>query len=61
LRNEGFKVNSANPGFTATDLNQHTGPKHVSQAGEFIARIASLPPGNIPTGSYFNEDGLLPW
>jgi len=61
LRSEGFKVNSANPGFTATDLNHHRGIKSAKQAGEFIGLIASLPIGNIPTGSYFNEDGVLPF
>ncbi|KAF2069827.1 hypothetical protein CYY_008849 [Polysphondylium violaceum] len=61
LMSEGFKVNAVSPGYTRTDMNSGTGDKSANQAGQFVARIASLPPGNIPTASYFHEGGVLPW
>ncbi|MFU2319257.1 SDR family NAD(P)-dependent oxidoreductase [Rahnella sp. PCH160] len=54
------KVNTADPGYTATDLNGHTMPSTVEQAAEIAFRLATLPPEG-PTAGYFNEDGLLPW
>jgi NAD(P)-dependent dehydrogenase (short-subunit alcohol dehydrogenase family) len=37
-----FKVNSVNPGYTATDFNHHRNVKPVEQAGRFIASFATL-------------------
>jgi NAD(P)-dependent dehydrogenase (short-subunit alcohol dehydrogenase family) len=56
----GFKINAADPGYTATDLNGFTGPRTVEQAATVIVRLATLPPDG-PTGGFFNEDGPVPW
>src|SRR5688572_11821500 len=43
LKDTPIKVNSADPGFTATDLNDHRGHKTVEQGAEIIVRLATLP------------------
>lgn len=48
----GIKVNSADPGYTATDFNGHSGYRTVGQAAEIIVRLATLDE-NGPTGGYF--------
>jgi NAD(P)-dependent dehydrogenase (short-subunit alcohol dehydrogenase family) len=56
----GFKVNAADPGYTATDLNGHTGYRTVGQAAEIAVRLAMLDPEG-PTAGFFDENGSLPW
>ena len=56
----GIKVNSADPGYTATDFNGHSGYRTVEQAAEIIVRLATLDE-NGPTGGYFYDEGPLPW
>ena len=60
LESAGIKVNSACPGFTATDLNHHQGTRTVEQAAHQPVRMALLEPDG-PTGTFSNEDGPLPW
>lgn len=60
LRETNIKVNSADPGFTATDLNGHRGYKTVKQGASVIVELASLPVDGA-TGSYFDDKGVLPW
>ena len=60
LRNTPIKVNSADPGFTSTDMNGHTGPKRPEDAALVPVRLATLPPDG-PTGGYFDENGPVPW
>jgi NAD(P)-dependent dehydrogenase (short-subunit alcohol dehydrogenase family) len=60
LRDLGIKVNSANPGFTATDMNQHRGTKTVAQGAATPVRLALLPDDG-PTGGVFSDEGLDPW
>ncbi len=55
-----IKVNSANPGFTATDLNQHRGHQTVEQGAAETIRLALLGPDG-PTGGFFETGGALPW
>lgn len=56
----GIKVNAADPGFTATDLNGHTGYRTVEQGAEIAVRLATLP-ADGPTGGFFDETGPQPW
>ncbi|MGH2860725.1 MAG: SDR family NAD(P)-dependent oxidoreductase [Solirubrobacteraceae bacterium] len=56
----GIKVNSANPGFTATDLNNFEGTRTVQQAAREPVRLALLGPDD-PTGTFSSEDGPVPW
>jgi len=60
LKGTPIKVNAADPGYVATDLNQHRGPRTVQQGAIAPVRLATLPPDG-PTGGYFNEDGTVPW
>lgn len=55
-----IKVNSADLGYTATDLNDHQGTRTVEQGARAAVRLATLPPDG-PTGGFFNEEGPVPW
>jgi len=60
LRNTPIKVNAADPGYVATDMNRHQGVRTVEQGAATPVRLALLPPDG-PTGGYFSDDGPLPW
>ena len=65
LRDTVFQVNAVDPGFTATDFNNHRGTSSVEVAGTRIARVAMLGPGG-PTGTFISEEndpdtGQIPW
>jgi hypothetical protein len=53
-------VNSADPGFTATDLNQHRGYQTVEQSASEAVRLALLP-ADGRTGGFFSTAGRDPW
>ena len=56
----GIKVNAADPGFTATDMNQHRGTRTVDDAAATPVRLALLPDDGA-TGGVFGNDGPEPW
>jgi len=56
----GFKVNAGCPGYTATDLNQHTGSRTPEQGAAIGIRLATLP-NDGPTGGFFDDDGTVAW
>ncbi len=60
LAGAGIKVNAADPGYTATDLNRNSGHRTVEQAAEIAVRLATLPDDG-PTGGFFNDEGEVPW
>jgi NAD(P)-dependent dehydrogenase (short-subunit alcohol dehydrogenase family) len=60
LRDTRIKVNSADPGFTATDLNQHRGYQTAEQGASEAVRLALLP-ADGPTGGFFSSAGRDPW
>jgi NAD(P)-dependent dehydrogenase (short-subunit alcohol dehydrogenase family) len=60
LRGTAIKVNAADPGYTATDMNNHMGPRSVEQGARVAVRLATLPEDG-PTGGFFDENGALPW
>ena len=60
LRDTPLKVNAADPGYVATDMNQHQGVRSVEQGAATPVRLALLP-ADGPSGGYFNDDGPLPW
>jgi NAD(P)-dependent dehydrogenase (short-subunit alcohol dehydrogenase family) len=55
-----IKVNTADPGYTATDLNHHSGPQSVDVGAQSTVFLATLPDDG-PTGTYQDKDGVLPW
>jgi NAD(P)-dependent dehydrogenase (short-subunit alcohol dehydrogenase family) len=55
-----MRINAVEPGFTATDLNRHTGRQTVEEGAEIIVRMAQVGPDG-PTGGYFDAEGRLPW
>ncbi len=60
LRDSPIKVNAADPGYTATDLNRHRGTRSIAQGAEIAVRLALLPDDG-PTGGFFNDEGRQPW
>jgi NAD(P)-dependent dehydrogenase (short-subunit alcohol dehydrogenase family) len=60
LRETKIKVNSACPGYTATDLNNHSGPQTLEEGAVAIVRLAQLPDDG-PTGSFIHKDGTYSW
>jgi NAD(P)-dependent dehydrogenase (short-subunit alcohol dehydrogenase family) len=60
LRNTPIKVNSVNPGFTATDLNGHRGTQTVEEGAAEAVRQALIS-DDAPTGGFFETGGVVPW
>ncbi|MFL9877655.1 SDR family oxidoreductase [Herbaspirillum rhizosphaerae] len=60
LKDEGFRINSINPGFTATDLNAFRGTGSVSDAAAVVVKYATLDRDG-PTGGFFMLNGQVPW
>ncbi|WP_448698548.1 SDR family oxidoreductase [Mucilaginibacter sp. AW1-3] len=60
LRDTAFKVNAVNPGYTATDFNQHRGDKAVEVSASLIVEYALLN-ADAPTGKFISDDGETPW
>jgi NAD(P)-dependent dehydrogenase (short-subunit alcohol dehydrogenase family) len=55
-----IKVNAADPGYTDTDFNNHRGYRSVEQAATIIVHLATLGEDG-PTGTFQDEDGVIPW
>lgn len=55
-----WRVNSADPGFTATDLNQHRGTQTVEEGTDAIVVLATVGPDG-PTGTFRDRNGTVPW
>lgn len=69
LRDTPIKVNAANPGYCATDLNHNSGFRTADQGAEVCVHLATLPDDG-PTGQFWGylwtADGsgglgVLPW
>ncbi|HEV7306630.1 SDR family NAD(P)-dependent oxidoreductase [Ensifer sp.] len=60
LEQTNIKVNTACPGFTATDLNDFRGTRTVEQGARQAVRLALLSKEG-PTGTFSDEDGTVPW
>ena len=56
----GIKVNAADPGYTATDFNGHSGYRTVEQAADGIVWLANLDSSG-PTGGFYFEQNQVPW
>ncbi|BCJ47973.1 dehydrogenase [Actinoplanes ianthinogenes] len=55
----GILINAACPGLVATDFTGFRG-RPAREAAATAIRLATLPDGG-PTGSFFNDDGVIPW
>ncbi|MEH2316119.1 SDR family oxidoreductase [Nostoc sp.] len=60
LKDTAIKVNAANPGYTATDINQYQGHRTVEQGAIAAVRLATLPDDGS-SGGFFDENGVVPW
>lgn len=60
LQNTSIKVNAACPGFTATDLNNFRGTRSVEEGAREAVRLALIG-ADGPTGTFSNDDGIIPW
>jgi NAD(P)-dependent dehydrogenase (short-subunit alcohol dehydrogenase family) len=60
LKDTGIKVNSADRGFTAIDLNDHRGFQTVAQGAAAAIRLALLADDG-PTGGFFSVNQQEPW
>jgi NAD(P)-dependent dehydrogenase (short-subunit alcohol dehydrogenase family) len=55
-----MRINSVDPGFTATDLNANRGTQTVTEGTDAIVSIATIGPDG-PTGSFLSRTGPVPW
>src|SRR5262249_15784384 len=60
LEDSGIKVNSADPGYTATDLNRNRGRQTVQEGAAAAVRLALLPDDG-PSGGFFSASAQEPW
>jgi NAD(P)-dependent dehydrogenase (short-subunit alcohol dehydrogenase family) len=60
LKDTSIKVNAICPGYCATDLNNHSGPRTAAQGAVAAIEYATIGDDG-PTGGYFNEEGRVPW
>ncbi|WP_445150459.1 SDR family NAD(P)-dependent oxidoreductase [Baekduia sp. Peel2402] len=55
-----FRVNVVDPGYTATDLNGHSGHQTVTEGTDAIVAMAQVGKDG-PTQTFQDRDGLVPW
>ncbi|MBV9451834.1 MAG: SDR family oxidoreductase [Streptosporangiaceae bacterium] len=55
-----IKINSATPGYTATDMNDFQGTRTVAEAARVIVGLATLPDDG-PSGGFFSDQGPVAW
>jgi NAD(P)-dependent dehydrogenase (short-subunit alcohol dehydrogenase family) len=60
LRDTAIKVNTVNPGYTATDLNGNRGTQTLEEGAAEIIRQC-LVPDDAPSGGFFETGGVVPW
>jgi NAD(P)-dependent dehydrogenase (short-subunit alcohol dehydrogenase family) len=60
LSDTNILINAGCPGYCATDLNAFHGVRTPAQGAAIAIRLATLPDGG-PTGSFFEDDGVVPW
>jgi NAD(P)-dependent dehydrogenase (short-subunit alcohol dehydrogenase family) len=60
LRGTPIKVNSADPGYTATALTGYHGEHGVEKGAVVAVHLATLE-ADGPTGGFFGNEGPLPW
>ncbi|MCW2868342.1 MAG: short chain dehydrogenase/reductase family oxidoreductase [Marmoricola sp.] len=54
------RVNAADPGYTATDLNAHSGPQTLTEGTDAIVTLATEGPGHA-SGRFVDRHGETTW
>jgi NAD(P)-dependent dehydrogenase (short-subunit alcohol dehydrogenase family) len=54
------RINVIDPGYTATDLNGHSGPQTVTEGTDAVVAMASIG-ADGPTGTFTDRHGALAW
>ena len=60
LAGTGILVNAACPGLVATDFTGFRAPRTPEQGAATAIRLATLPDGG-PSGTFVEDDGVIPW
>ncbi len=55
-----IRVNVVDPGYTATDLNGHSGPQTVTEGTDAVVAMATIG-ADGPTGTFTDRDGSVGW
>jgi hypothetical protein len=55
-----IKINSATPGYIATDLNNNEGNRTVEQGARVVIDLATME-NDGPSGGFFNDEGAVAW
>jgi NAD(P)-dependent dehydrogenase (short-subunit alcohol dehydrogenase family) len=55
-----IRINAADPGYTATDLNGHSGPQTVTEGTDAIVTLATEGPGH-GSGRFIDRNGEIGW
>jgi NAD(P)-dependent dehydrogenase (short-subunit alcohol dehydrogenase family) len=55
-----IRINAADPGYTATDLNGHSGPQSVTEGTDAIVGLATEKPG-AGSGRFVDRTGEIAW
>ncbi|MEV6659361.1 SDR family oxidoreductase [Nocardia fluminea] len=55
-----MKINAIDPGYTATDLNGHSGFQTVTEGTDAVVAVATAG-ADGPTGGFFDRTGAAPW
>ncbi len=56
----GIRINAADPGYTATDLNGNSGPQTVAEGTDAIVALATEGPGH-GSGRFTDRHGNITW
>ena len=56
----GIRINAADPGYTATDLNGNSGHQTVTEGTDAIVELATRD-GEGPTGTFIDRSGVAPF
>jgi NAD(P)-dependent dehydrogenase (short-subunit alcohol dehydrogenase family) len=55
-----LRINTVDPGYTATEFNNHSGPQTVEEGTDAIVRMATIGPDG-PTGTFTDRHGAVGW
>ncbi|MGA5299165.1 SDR family NAD(P)-dependent oxidoreductase [Nucisporomicrobium flavum] len=56
----GIRINAADPGYTATDFNGHSGPQTVTEGTDAVVALATEGPGH-GSGRFVDRHGEIAW